>query len=258
MDRDKLSNLNRGAAIDASHPVSVHLAKQFSEEKIFRNQPIRNKNCLWRPCLLTDRDEMSNLYRGPSKDVSYLVTVHLAKRFQRRRIKNQPIRNKNRLWRPCLLTDRDEMSIIYRGPSIDVSYQVSVHLAKRFQRRRYLKICQSETNLPVAAMFVNGSDEMSKLYRGPSIDASYQVSVHSATAVSEKTIFRNRPIRYNHCLLAAMFVYGSKRNEQYYRGPSIDASYQVSVHLAKQQFQRRRFLEIDPSETRTACGGHVC
>jgi len=42
-----------------------------------------------------------------------------------------------------------------------------------------------------------------------------------------------------------------------YRGPSIDASYQVSVHLAK-QFQRRRFLEIDQSETRIACGGHVC
>jgi hypothetical protein len=42
-----------------------------------------------------------------------------------------------------------------------------------------------------------------------------------------------------------------------YRGPSIDASYQVSVHLAK-RFQRRRFLEIDQSETRIACGGHVC
>ena len=41
-----------------------------------------------------------------------------------------------------------------------------------------------------------------------------------------------------------------------YREPSIDASYQVSVHLAK-QFQRRRFLEIDQSETRTVCGGHV-
>jgi hypothetical protein len=38
----------------------------FSEEKIFRNPPIRNKNCLWRPCLLTNRDEMSNLYRGLS------------------------------------------------------------------------------------------------------------------------------------------------------------------------------------------------
>jgi hypothetical protein len=42
-----------------------------------------------------------------------------------------------------------------------------------------------------------------------------------------------------------------------YRGPSKDASYQVSDHLAK-QFQRRRFLEIDQSETRIACGGHVC
>jgi hypothetical protein len=41
-----------------------------------------------------------------------------------------------------------------------------------------------------------------------------------------------------------------------YRGPSKDASYQVSVHLAK-RFQRRRFLEIDQSETRIACGGHV-
>jgi ribosomal protein L11 methylase PrmA len=27
MDRDKISNLHRGPAIDASHPVSVHLAK---------------------------------------------------------------------------------------------------------------------------------------------------------------------------------------------------------------------------------------
>jgi hypothetical protein len=42
-----------------------------------------------------------------------------------------------------------------------------------------------------------------------------------------------------------------------YRGPSIDASYQVLVRLAK-QFQGRRFLEIDQSETRIACGSHVC
>jgi hypothetical protein len=41
------------------------------------------------------------------------------------------------------------------------------------------------------------------------------------------------------------------------RGPSIDASYQVSVYLEK-WFQRRRFLEIYQSETRIACGGHVC
>jgi hypothetical protein len=32
------------------------------------------------------------------------------------------------------------MSNLHRGPSIDASYQVSVHLAKRFQRRRFKKI----------------------------------------------------------------------------------------------------------------------
>jgi hypothetical protein len=30
--------------------------------KIFRNRPIRNKNCLWQPYLSMDQDEMSNLY----------------------------------------------------------------------------------------------------------------------------------------------------------------------------------------------------
>jgi hypothetical protein len=108
-----------------------------SDEKNFKNQPIRNKNSLWRPGLLTDRDKMSILYRGPSIDASYQVLVHLDKWFQRRRFKkNRPIRNKNCLWRPCLLMDRDKMSKLYRGPSIDASYQVSVHLAKGFQRRR--------------------------------------------------------------------------------------------------------------------------
>jgi hypothetical protein len=38
--------------------------------------------------------------------------------------------------------------------------------------------------------------------------------------------------------------------------PSIGASHQLSIHLAK-QLQRRGFLEIDQSETRMACGGHI-
>jgi hypothetical protein len=37
----------------------------------------------------------------------------------------------------------------------------------------------------------------------------------------------------------------------------ISKKYQVSDHLAM-WFQRRRFLEIDQSETIIACGGHVC
>jgi hypothetical protein len=61
--------------------------------------------------------------------------------------KNEQIRNKNCLWRPCLLTDRNEMSNLYRAPSIDASYQVSVHLAKRFRKRRFQKVGQSETRI---------------------------------------------------------------------------------------------------------------
>jgi hypothetical protein len=45
------------------------------------------------------------------------------------------------------VNDRDEMSNFHTGHSIDASYQVSVHLAKRFQRRRLLKIAQSETRI---------------------------------------------------------------------------------------------------------------
>jgi hypothetical protein len=41
--------------------------------------------------------------------------------------------------------------------SIDASYQVSVHLAKRFQRRKFLKSANQKQESPVAAMFVNGS-----------------------------------------------------------------------------------------------------
>jgi hypothetical protein len=54
-------------------------------EDFFRNLPTRNKNCLWQPCLLSKRDKMSNVYKVPSIDASYYVSVHLAKPFQRRR-----------------------------------------------------------------------------------------------------------------------------------------------------------------------------
>jgi hypothetical protein len=49
-------------------------------------------------------------------------------------------------------------------------------------------LANQKQELPVEALFVNGSDEMSNLYRGPSIDASYQVSVHLAEGVSEEKI----------------------------------------------------------------------
>ena len=67
------------------------------------------------------------------------------------------------------------MRIIYRGPSIVASYQVSVHLAKRFQRGIFKNIDQSEKELPVATCLLT-DQEMTNRYRGPFIDASCHVS----------------------------------------------------------------------------------
>jgi hypothetical protein len=170
---------------------------------------------------------MSNLYRGPSKYASYQVLVYLAKRFQRRR-KN------NCLWWPCLLTDRDEMSNLYRGPSIDASYQVLVHLAKPFERRR-------KNNCLWWPCLLTDRDEMSNLYRGPSIDASYQVLVLLAKPFQSRPFFLYRPIRNKNCLWWLCLLMVRDEMSNLYREPSIDASYQVSVHLAR-RFQRRRFF----------------
>jgi hypothetical protein len=51
-------------------------------------------------------------------------------------------------------------------------------------------LSEFQQELPVAAMFVTDQDEMSNLYRGPSIDASYQVSVH-LTKQFQRILFRN-------------------------------------------------------------------
>jgi hypothetical protein len=85
MNQDEMSNLYRTFQ-GCSLPSFDSFGQEVTEDKIFRNRPIRNQNCLWQPYLLMDRDEMSNLYRGPPIDASYQVSVHLAKRFQRRRL----------------------------------------------------------------------------------------------------------------------------------------------------------------------------
>jgi hypothetical protein len=54
-----LRKLNTEPSIDASFQISVHLATQFQRRRLFRNRPTRNKNFLWWPCLLTNRDEIS-------------------------------------------------------------------------------------------------------------------------------------------------------------------------------------------------------
>ena len=168
MDRDEMSNLY-------IEPLTKMLSTKFQfiwqsgfrGEDFFRYQPIRNKNCLWWPCLLTDRDEMSNIYRGPSIDACFLpsfgsfgMAISEKKIFQKSTNQKQKLpvaaifvngsgRNeqslqrtfhrcflpsfglfgymvsqekifykstnqKQELWWPCFLTDRDEMSDLWR------------------------------------------------------------------------------------------------------------------------------------------------
>jgi hypothetical protein len=49
-----------------------------------------------------------------------------------------------------------------------------------FRGEEFLKSANQKQESPVAAMFVNGSGRMSNLYRGPSLDASFQVWIHLA------------------------------------------------------------------------------
>ena len=87
---------------------------------------------------LTNRDEMRKSYKGPSKLEAFcIILLYLAKWFQNR--------NKHWLWWQFILTDRDKINTLHRGTLIVASYHVAVHLAKRFQIRRFLEINQLET-----------------------------------------------------------------------------------------------------------------
>ena len=58
-----------------------------------------------------------------------------------------------------------------------------------FRGKDVYKSNNQKQELPVVAMFVNGSGRNAqKLYRGPSIDASYQVSVHLAKGFQRKRL----------------------------------------------------------------------
>ena len=109
--------------------------KAVSKDKICRNRPIRNKNCLWQPYLLMDRDEISNF-------IENLPQMHPTKsRF----IWQSSFRGEDFLEINQSVvamfgngSGRNQQSY-NRGLSIDASYQVSDHLDKRFQRRRFFR-----------------------------------------------------------------------------------------------------------------------
>ena len=118
--------------------------------------------------------------------------------------------------------DRDEMSNCYRWPSVDASYQVSVHLVKRLHRRFSRNRPTRNKNCLWLPCLLTDQDEIRFFfYRWPSIDASYQVSVHLVKRFQRRTAS---------CLL----TYRDELRNRY-GGPPIDAL----VHLDN-WFQRRR------------------
>ena len=154
-----------------------------------------------------------------------------------------------------MLTDRDKISNLYRAPSIYVSYQVSVHLAKQFQRRRFLEIDQSETSIAygghVCLVYGSKRNERSLCFLssfGSDDDLAKRFQMRRFLKIDQS---ETRIAYGDH-----VFLTNRDEFSNLHRGPSIDASYQVSIHLAK-RFQRRRFLNSQ-SETRIACGGHIC
>ena len=107
----------------ASYQILVHLATRFQRRFL-------EITCGVVAMFVNTSGINEQFYTEPTMDVSYQVLIHLTKRFQRRRfVRNRPFRNKNCLYRPCLLTDQDEINSLYRGLTTYASYQVSVHLA---------------------------------------------------------------------------------------------------------------------------------
>ena len=132
--------------VDASYQDSVHLVKRL-QRRFSGNRPTKNKNCLWRPCLVTDRDEMTILFNWLAFHRCFLSSFSsFGQADSEKIIRNWPTRNKNCIWRQRLLTYRDKMRNLYREHPIDVL----VHLDKRFQRRR-LK-CEKLSDVGCQAM----------------------------------------------------------------------------------------------------------
>jgi hypothetical protein len=76
--------------------------------------------------------------------LGYLIKIHYKKKLD------------GQWTEPVSLTFYSVLSKLYTEPSIGASYQISVHLANRFQRIIFFLEINQKQELPVVAMFVDG------------------------------------------------------------------------------------------------------
>jgi hypothetical protein len=136
--------------------------------------------------------------------------------------KSWSIRKMNCLWRPCLLTDWEQMSKLYRELSIDAEYK---HI--------YQVLCSdcSFSFDPLKNMAATGNScfWLVNFYKSSPLNLSAPMNWNLVGSIYEK------PSRtfYPCCL------------------PSF-------IQLGKRFLEEKVCAEIDQSETRITCGCHVC
>ena len=201
---------------------------------------------------------MSKVYREPSIDASYQVSDHLACGFRGKDFQKQTNQKKELPVAPCLYMDRDKISTLLQR----TSHRCLLPSVRSFgqavsEEKVFFKLAYQKQELPVVAIFVNGLGQN---------EQSLQRTFHSCflpnfssfgKAVSEK-IFQKSTNQKQEWPVAAMFVYGSELNEQ-----CLQRTFQVFFLPRFDSFgqavsEENLFLEINQSETRMACGSHVC
>jgi hypothetical protein len=109
--------------------------------------------------------------------------------------------------------DRDKMSNLYREPSIDASYQISVHLGKWFQRRR-VTIFSSESAFPNELKF-GRKHVWEVLYK----DCSFHPDSIASMAATGNSCFRLVDFKNSSSLLSQL-----NRNLSGFRGEDFKKS----------------------------------